>query len=86
MDETIRKKESVWRMFFDEWDWKYSVYMMFTLSISRKTHRMRRPTSVKVFRKDTNMYASVNAETSVDVAGTVMIGYNEPFEGFVEIS
>ena len=86
MDETIRKKDPVWRMFFDEWDWKCSVYMMFTLSISRKTHGMRRPTSVKVFRKDTNMYASVNAETSVDVAGTVMIGCNEPFEGFVEIS
>ena len=80
MGETIRKEDSVWRMFFDEWDWKCSVYMMFTLSISRKTHGMRRPTSVKVFRKDTNMYASVN------VAGTVMIGYNEPFEGFVEIS
>ena len=47
---------------------------------------MRRPTSVKVFRKETNMYASVNAETSVDVAGTVMIGCNEPFEGFVEFS
>ena len=86
MGETIQKKDSVWRMFFDEWDWKCSVYMMFTLSISRKTHEMRRPTSVKVFRKNTNMYASVNAETSVDVAGTVMIGYNEPFEGFVEIS
>ena len=86
MGETIQKKDSVWRMFFDEWDWKCSVYMMFTLSISRKTRGMRRPTSVKVFRKDTNMYASVNAETSVNVAGTVMIGYNEPFEGFVEIS
>ena len=86
MGETIQKKDSVWRMFFDKWDWKCSVYMMFTLSISRKTHEMRRPTSVKVFRKNTNMYASVNAETSVDVAGTVMIGYNEPFEGFVEIS
>ena len=86
MGETIRKKDPMWRMFFGEWDWKCSVYMMFTLSISRKTHGMRRPTSVKVFRKDTNMYASVNAETSVDVAGTVMIGYNEPFESFVETS
>ena len=86
MGKAIQKKNSVWRMFFDKWDWKCSVYMMFTLSIPLKTHGMRRQTSVKVFRKDTNMYASVNAETSVDVAGTVMIGYNEPFEGFVEIS
>ena len=29
MGETIQKKDSVWRMFFDEWDWKCSVYMMF---------------------------------------------------------
>ena len=47
---------------------------------------MRRPTSVKVFQRDLDFYASVNAEKSVDVAGTVMIGCNEPFEGFVEIS
>ena len=47
---------------------------------------MRRPTSVKVFRKGTNMYAYTDAETSVDLLGNVMISCNEPFEGFVEFS
>ena len=85
MDETIRKKESVWRMFFDEDDWECDEEV-YTLSIPRKIHGMKKPTSVKVFQRDMDVYASVNAETSVDVAGTVMIGCNEPFEGLVEIS
>ncbi|MGN0097982.1 MAG: ATP-binding protein, partial [Candidatus Methanomethylophilaceae archaeon] len=83
--ETVRKKDPVWRMFFDESDWERDDDV-FTLSIPRKTHGMRKPTSVKVFRKDMNMYTCMDVETSVDLAGNVMIGCDGPFEGFVEIS
>ena len=83
--KTVRKKNAVWRMFFDEEDWENDEDV-FTLSIPRKVHGMRKPTSVKVFYRDMNMYTHVDTETSVDLAGNVMIGYREPFAGFVEIS
>ena len=81
----VRKKDAVWRMFFDEDDWENDEDV-FTLSIPRKVHGMKKPTSVKVFYRDMDMYTHVDVETSIDLVGNVMIGYREPFAGFVEIS
>ncbi|MGN0138070.1 MAG: hypothetical protein ACI381_05635 [Candidatus Methanomethylophilaceae archaeon] len=81
----VRKKDAVWRMFFDEEDWENDEDV-FTLSIPRRVHGMKRPTTVKVFYRDMDMYTHVDVETSIDLVGNVMIGYREPFAGFVEIS
>lgn len=52
----------------------------------RRVHGIARPGSVNVYRRKGDLYIRVDAETSVDLGGNVMVGSDKPYDGFVEIS
>lgn len=79
------RRRDVWRMFFDAGDWEPCGDIC-TLAVRRRVHGIARPGSVNVYRRAGDTYTRVEAETSVDLGGNVMVGSDEPYDGFVEIS
>lgn len=79
------RRRDVWRMFFDAGDWEPCGGIC-TLTVRRRAHGIARPRSVNVYRRAGDTYTRVEAETSVDLGGNVMVGSDEPYDGFVEIS
>lgn len=79
------RRRDVWRMFFDVGDWEPCGGIC-TLTVCRRVHGIARPGSVNVYRKEGDSYVRVEAETSVDLGGNVMVGSDVPYDGFVEIS
>lgn len=74
------RRRDVWRMFFDAGDWEPCGGIC-TLTVRRRAHGIARPRSVNVYRRAGDTYTRVEAETSVDLGGNVMVGSDEPYDG-----